>query len=247
MQGLPPAPGGAAARAASASPASPASPAAAEASAPSSLSSRLREGTRHLHTQAERAGLMPALLRGELPLPRYVRLLQELQALYRALESALARPGAPAFDPALFRAAALQQDIDALSPRCLAASPAGLGAHAAAAVLPGPGESPACSAVMRDYVRHLQALPPRLLAAHAYVRYLGDLAGGQVLRRIVARSYGLQDDGVRFYTFGAAVPGLVAGLRQVLDALPSEAHGPIVDEACSAFRRHVDLFEALQA
>jgi heme oxygenase len=219
--------------------------------APPSLSARLREGTRHLHARAERAGLMPALLRGELPLPGYVRLLQELQALYEALESALSRPGAPAFDPALFRAAALGQDLAALAPRCRADAPAGEVSGAESGLGEGyrvdPFEGQARTAVMRDYVRHVQGLPPALLAAHAYVRYLGDLAGGQVLRRIVARSYGLQDHGVRFYAFGPAVPGLVAGLRQVLDALPAEAHGPIVAEACSAFQRHVELFEALAA
>lgn len=238
--GPPSAPGGGAEAAAAVS-------SSADRPEPTSLSSRLREGTRHLHTQAERAGLMPALLRGELPLPRYVRLLQELLALYRALESALVQPGAPAFDPALFRAEALQQDIETLVPRCPAMPPASPSPDAAPSDLSVSGEAPARTVVMRDYVRHLQALSPPLLAAHAYVRYLGDLAGGQVLRRIVARSYGLQDEGVRFYAFGPAVPGLVAGLRQVLDALPSDVHGPIVEEACAAFRRHVDLFEALQA
>lgn len=47
-----------------------------------------------------------------------------------------------------------------------------------------------------------------LLLAHAYVRYLGDLSGGQYIRRRIAKVYGLSDahdsskgDGVRFYIF----------------------------------------------
>lgn len=47
-----------------------------------------------------------------------------------------------------------------------------------------------------------------LLLAHAYVRYLGDLSGGQYVRRRIAKVYGLPDandsikgDGVRFYIF----------------------------------------------
>lgn len=224
-------------------------PAAVPGGASLSLSARLRDGTRHLHAQAERAGLMPALLRGELPLHRYVRLLQELQALYDALESALAQPGAPVLDAALFRAAALREDLAVLGAM---RTPPPTGDRGLAREAEVPARAPTAdvpdgSPVMRDYVRHLRSLSPPLLAAHAYVRYLGDLAGGQVLRRIVARSYGLQGVGTRFYEFGPAVPGLVAGLRLVLDALPATMHEPIVDEACSAFRRHVDLFEDLAA
>lgn len=43
-----------------------------------------------------------------------------------------------------------------------------------------------------------------LLLAHAYVRYLGDLSGGQVIKRRVAKAYGLDletSDGIRFYEF----------------------------------------------
>ena len=55
-------------------------------------------------------------------------------------------------------------------------------------------------------IASLSASPePAPLLAHAYVRYLGDLSGGQVIRRRVARAYGLEEDngaGVAFYEFG---------------------------------------------
>lgn len=46
--------------------------------------------------------------------------------------------------------------------------------------------------------------PARLLA-HAYVRYLGDLSGGQTIRRRIAKAYGVGEDGagVEFYRFGS--------------------------------------------
>ena len=54
-------------------------------------------------------------------------------------------------------------------------------------------------------IASLSASPePAPLLAHAYVRYLGDLSGGQVIRRRVARAYGLEEDngaGVAFYEF----------------------------------------------
>jgi len=59
-----------------------------------------------------------------------------------------------------------------------------------------------------EYTTHLQALSdsadPSLLLAHAYVRYVGDLSGGQVIRRHVAKAYGTDvasGEGVRFYDF----------------------------------------------
>lgn len=51
---------------------------------------------------------------------------------------------------------------------------------------------------------------PTALLAHSYVRYLGDLSGGQTARRIIAKAYHLADEadldkkdvpGVRFYAF----------------------------------------------
>lgn len=59
-----------------------------------------------------------------------------------------------------------------------------------------------------DYTKRLQELsslpdPSRLLA-HAYVRYLGDMSGGQSIRRGIAKAYGLDldgGDGTLFYEF----------------------------------------------
>jgi hypothetical protein len=47
---------------------------------------------------------------------------------------------------------------------------------------------------------------PALLLAHAYVRYLGDLSAGQLLRGIVARGAALAGTtAVAFYDFGDAL------------------------------------------
>jgi heme oxygenase (biliverdin-producing, ferredoxin) len=59
-----------------------------------------------------------------------------------------------------------------------------------------------------EYITHLQALSgsadPSPLLAHTYVRYLGDLSGGQVIRRCIAKAYDIDvasGDGVKFYDF----------------------------------------------
>lgn len=59
------------------------------------------------------------------------------------------------------------------------------------------------------YVGRIQALansddPSRLLA-HSYVRYLGDLSGGQSIKRVLAKAYGLDEtatgEGLSFFAF----------------------------------------------
>ena len=119
-------------------------------------------------------------------------ILHNLRAVYGALEAALLRQSAdpavaPVVLPELFRCRALDLDIQVLG-----------GAQA--------GPDPALRPATMQYVERLDELDataPALLVAHAYVRYLGDLNGGQALRRIVARGLRLQGGaGTMFYDFG---------------------------------------------
>ena len=211
----------------------------ASAAAPG-LAERLRSGTQDLHTVTERAGMMPALLRGELARDRYCALLRNLHALYAALEAALTQHAAhaevaPLVFPALFRQAALADDLAALHGRDW---PQAIGLERAT----------------QRYVERLQqlaAVQPALLSAHAYVRYLGDLSGGQALRKIVARAYALADDsGARFYDFGpaAAVRAHAQRFRDGLAALRADGArvDELVEEARWSFALHGELFVQLE-
>ncbi len=205
----------------------------------SRLSEALREGTRDLHTEIERTGFMQALLRGRIDRATYCALLRNLQEIYGALEAALARHGAhpwiaPVMLAGLPRAALLAQDLAVLH-----------GAHWQDDLDLVPGA--------RQYVWRLDELeiaaPGRLLA-HAYVRYLGDLSGGQILRRIVAASLGLAGtSGTGFYAFGSPeeVAALARRFRAGLDAVVLDAAGvqALVAEARRSFALHRPLFEEL--
>lgn len=64
---------------------------------------------------------------------------------------------------------------------------------------------------LSDYVSRIRTLSASdatvpLLLAHAYVRYLGDLSGGQLIKHRLMRVYNLPEtgEGVRFYEFGSA-------------------------------------------
>lgn len=203
------------------------------------LAQQLRTDTRALHTEVERTGAMRLLLRGQLDRAGYCALLRNLHAIYAALEPALLRHAAdPAVAPvvfeALFREGPLVQDLHDL--------------HGA-----GWADKVPLQRSTQHYVARLHAIDdhsPALLVAHAYLRTLGDLSGGQMLGRIVTQSLQLEPGaGTRFYDFGspADVAAHLQAFRSGLDALPLGlgVQQAIVDEACAAFRLHADLFTAL--
>lgn len=208
---------------------------------PASLCAQLKAATWAQHQQAERCELMRDLLQGRLKPLAYGALLAGLLEIYRALEAGLVRHAthghiAPWMEPALQREASLQRDLDDL--------------HG-----PGWDRRLTCPAEAHAYAAHLAQLArhdPGLLTAHAYVRYLGDLHGGQMLARVVARHLSPGDGrGLAFYDFGDphTVRGHIARLRAGLDAVPLDAAARqrLVDEACDAYERHTRLFAEVQA
>lgn len=197
------------------------------------LSSRLRLDSRDLHQVAERSGLMADLLRGQLARSDYTLMLLNLQAIYLALEQGLVQtPFISKIDVAqLFRTDAIARDLAFLAP---------------------PPHMQLCAATMR-YVQRLQGLSASgspLLLAHAYVRYLGDLHGGQMLRRCVSRILQSEgQEGLAFYDFGPAerVAQLIADFRGGLDAMidaPDQADA-MLQEVRLAYNMHIDLFAQL--
>lgn len=205
------------------------------------LAVRLKDETRGLHTLAERSGVMADLLRGRISLARYAALLRNLQAVYAALEAGLDRQPSDAglrrlWRPELRRLPALEQDLAQLHPGTW---------QTELALLPA-------AAAYAERLRGLAQHQPTLLLAHAYLRYLGDLHGGQMLARLVGQRFGLAGRaGTAFYHFGepAQVAALKHDFRAGLDALdltPAQADG-FVAEACEGFRLHQQLFDELQA
>jgi heme oxygenase len=204
----------------------------------SNLPDLLRTATWPLHREVERSGLMRRILAGQIDRSRYVELLSNLSAIYRELESMLVchaahRWLASIHEPALHRTAALEADLRVLgSERSLALLPATL-----------------------RYVDRLRALgrdSPQLLVAHAYVRYLGDLSGGQTVGRILGRALHLQPpDGLRFYDFGGpdAAAARALAFRQGLAAIDAKGEDAdaLVAEALLAFSMHAALFRELDA
>jgi hypothetical protein len=78
------------------------------------------------------------------------------------------------------------------------------------------------------HIHHLSTSPGQapLLLAHAYVRYLGDLSGGQIIGGRIKRAYGLKDkEGIAFYDFTSkgeesgfeSDPSMEGGKKRLMD------------------------------
>jgi heme oxygenase len=194
------------------------------------LSVRLKAYTRGHHQRAERAGVIRAIADGSVTPAAYRRHLRNLYPVYAAMErrlDAVSRDIAldPLTTPALARAPALQSDLEALA---------------------GPdwqtdlSEVPAC----RRYVLAIESAGLAGLIAHAYVRYLGDLNGGKVLRRFLQRALDLPDRHLAFYRFPAIdnQAEWVERIRALLDStLPAEDHDDALATAAAAFELNIAL------
>lgn len=205
--------------------------------APAVLSADLRAGTRQEHGEAEHTPFMEDLVAGRLDRSAYAALAEQQLFVYRALEQASATVardavGATLVFDELTRVPAIELDLQHL-----------LGDGWAERVRPLPAT--------QAYVDRLHAVGDSLphYAAHAYTRYLGDLSGGQILRRMMQRHYGFEDAGVAFYDFPQIhkLKPFKDVYRERLDALPFDAptRAVVVDEARLAFRLNRAVFAEL--
>ncbi len=205
----------------------------------SALCERLREGTEDLHRRAERAGVVADLLRGRAGRRAYALLLRNLLPVYRRLEAHLKdledRVPVPLASSALFRSHALVGDLTRLH---------GERFEQRLALLPA-------AARYADAVDRAARCDPRLLVAHAYTRYLGDLSGGQIIDRILRRSLELESDCLSFYRFPdiASPEEFKREYRGAIDVLGADPQirEPLVAEARSAFQHNIDVSLAVQA
>ncbi|KAK8844172.1 hypothetical protein IAR55_006966 [Kwoniella newhampshirensis] len=254
------------------------------------ISTLLKLGTQRAHVKAEHSAGAAALVQGGLGLEEYIRWLAVLWRIYDALELGLAENSsnsvlAPTYDPALLaRAPALAEDISylltLLPPTSNAATPSSIPTTEPSTPLP-PFPLPSFllpiftspPGPLLAYLSHVQRLAsssstaPRLLA-HAYVRYLGDLSGGQFIGARVKKSYGLKgDQGALFYHFdfqkgsggmegGESRSDVKKRLAEVKDwyrrgmdegvGEDQRLKADLVEEANLAFSYNTDLFSVIR-
>lgn len=201
------------------------------------FSTTLRESTRDVHQRANESAFMTALFDGGLPLAAYARLAAQYHFVYQAIEDASDAQaddpvaGAFVFDE-LRRVPALAADLAFL-----------LGPDWAEEIEPVPAT--------RDYVRRIRTIAfdwPGGYVAHHYTRYLGDLAGGQAVRKLLKNTYGIDGPGARFYHFDLdSVPAFRKRYRAQLDEAPWDAaeRRRILTETRVAFEFNIEMLADL--
>ncbi|KFR01798.1 Heme oxygenase 1, partial [Opisthocomus hoazin] len=157
------------------------------------LSELMKEATKEVHEQAENTPFMKNFQKGQVSLQEFKLVTASLYFIYSALEEEIERNKdnpvyAPVYFPAeLHRKAALEKDLEYF-----------YGSN-------WRKEIP-CPEATQKYVERLHYVGknhPELLVAHAYTRYLGDLSGGQVLKKIAQKALQLPStgEGLAFFTF----------------------------------------------
>lgn len=216
-----------------------------------SIHEQITEATRELHDQAHRHPFMIALTEGALEPELYAAYLARLGIVYRALDDAVrialdngSLLRALKLDSRLARSQAIASDLQLL-----------VSSHGAALKLM---ERAALeSRAAQDYSRQITKLAGQdewewRLAAHAYVRYFAELAGGSALKIIVERIYGPQFGNVTaVYRFAEIEDKLTyrRAFREKLETAAREAElrlsAAMVEESQKAFALNLQLFDEM--
>ena len=204
------------------------------------LATKLREGTKTSHTMAENVGFVKCFLKGTVEKTSYRKLVSNLYFVYSAMEEEMERHRehpilSKIYFQELNRKKTLEQDL------CYY-----FGSNWQEQVVP--------SVAAKEYVQRIKDMSekePELLVAHSYTRYLGDLSGGQILKKIAQRGMNLSDgQGTAFYEF-KQIPdekAFKAKYRQAMDDLPIDdaTADRIVEEANAAFGMNMKMFQELE-
>ncbi len=206
------------------------------------LARQLREGTKKAHTMAENTGFVRCFLKGVVDKRTYRTLVADLYFVYSAMEdeiSKLCELGHPLIGPINFpelnRRGTLEEDLAFY-----------FGENWSGEVKP--------TKSAQNYVDRIHKIAndsPELLIAHHYTRYLGDLSGGQILKKIAQRAMNLNDkDGLNFYEFPLIddQKTFKGKYSETLNSLPIDQKTAdlIVMEANNAFHFNMKMFEELE-
>lgn len=204
------------------------------------LATQLREGTKKAHTNAENVGFVKCFLKGVVEKNSYRNLVKNLYFVYSAMEEEMQRHQqhpilSQVYFAELNRKQSLEKDLQFY-----------YGA--------GWREQVAPSAAGEAYVQRIREISekePELLVAHSYTRYLGDLSGGQILKKIAQRGMNLVDgEGTAFYEFPeiSDEKAFKNMYRQRMNDLPIDqaTADRMVNEANAAFDMNMKMFNELE-
>ena len=206
------------------------------------LAGQLREGTKKSHTMAENTGFVACFLKGVVEKTSYRKLIGDLYFVYKAMEEEIDRlvqEDHPVIKhigfKELFRRQTLEKDLEFYYGNNWL-------------------DQIKISESAKSYVDRIRLVAnesPELLVGHHYTRYIGDLSGGQILKKIAKKALNLRgDDGLNFYEFKLIEDEKLfkKSYSETLNKLPIDqiTADNIIDEANEAFAYNMNMFRELE-
>jgi len=205
------------------------------------LAQQLREGTTKSHSMAENVSFVKSFLGGVVDKKSYRQLVASLFFIYVAIEEEIEKNKDHVavnfiYFPELFRKKSLINDLTYY-----------YGLDWENQIKPS-----LATQVYVDRIHNIGANQPELLIAHAYTRYIGDLSGGQILKKIAKNAMQLQNNlGTAFYDFDS-IPDEMAFKKIYRDSLNNIPLSDlqinqIISEANIAFNLNMKIFQELNS
>ena len=206
------------------------------------LAGQLREGTKKSHTMAENTGFVACFLKGVVEKTSYRKLISDLYFVYKAMEEEIDRlvqEDHPVIKhigfKELFRRQTLEKDLEFYYGNNWL-------------------DQITISESAQSYVNRIRLVAnesPELLVGHHYTRYIGDLSGGQILKKIAKKALNLRgDDGLNFYEFKLIEDEKLfkKSYSETLNKLPIDQKiaDNIIEEANEAFAYNMKMFRELE-
>uniref|UniRef100_A0AAU7YPV0 Heme oxygenase n=1 Tax=Gracilaria hainanensis TaxID=2871843 RepID=A0AAU7YPV0_9FLOR len=205
------------------------------------LAQKLREGTTKAHSMAENVSFVKSFLGGVVDKKSYRILIANLFFVYTALEEQIEKNKdhfvvQSIYFPELNRTFSLKQDLEYY-----------YGSNWKEQVFPS-----LATQIYVDRIHNIGINQPELLIAHAYTRYMGDLSGGQILKKIAQTAMNLSsNEGTAFYNFHDIKDEKRFKIiyRQALDNAPINQMQiqQIIAEANIAFNLNMKVFQELNS
>jgi len=205
------------------------------------FSKKLKEGTSKSHSAAENTKFVSSFLRGVLDPEEYRKLLANFYFVYDTMEREVKSSKDPIvgelkqWSRELNRVPFLERDLlyyygpnwkDVIEP------------------------SSACDTYCWR-IKQVAHDEPYLLVAHHYTRYIGDLSGGQILRKIAEKALKPPlGEGLMFYEFPCIddAKEWKTNYKSVLDSMEfnTQEENALITEANYAFRLNMYMFDEVQ-
>nr|WCH56141.1 heme oxygenase [Calliblepharis sp.] len=205
------------------------------------LAWQLRIGTTKSHSMAENVSFVKSFLGGVVDKKSYRKLVANLYFVYTAIEEEIEKNKEhyavkSIYFPQLHRKISLAEDLIYY-----------YGSDWNNIIEP--------SLATKNYVHRIHEIgcsQPELLIAHAYTRYMGDLSGGQILKKIAKSAMGLSGkEGTAFYDFQDIQDddAFKKQYRNALNSVPVDKGQvvQIISEANIAFSLNMEVFQELNS